>query len=152
MDIEKIKELALANGFKLKEQANGNMDLNAYVYDFANAIEQAAKADTDDQITVSYERLQELIEIGVKAALKAQAVPDGFVIGRLQDRIVELLDERQELYAQLDAGCTEGFVLVPKEPTPKMIDAMDEFDCRNDYADMYNAYKAMIEAQEQSHE
>ena len=44
MDIQKIKELALANGFKLKEQANGNMDLNAYVYDFANAIEQAAKA------------------------------------------------------------------------------------------------------------
>ncbi len=72
MDLEKIKELALANGFKLKEQANGNMDLNAYVYDFANAIEQAAKADTDDQITVSYERLQELIEIGVKAALEAQ--------------------------------------------------------------------------------
>ena len=30
---------------------------------------QAAKADTDDQITVSYERLQELIAIGVKAAL-----------------------------------------------------------------------------------
>ena len=53
MDLEKIKELALANGFKLKEQANGNMDLNAYVYDFANAIEQAAKA---------------------------QAVPDGFVV------------------------------------------------------------------------
>ena len=44
MDIQKIKELALANGFKLKEQASGNMDLNAYVYDFANAIEQEAKA------------------------------------------------------------------------------------------------------------
>ena len=44
MDLEKIKELALANGFKLKEQANGNMDLNAYVYDFANAIEREAKA------------------------------------------------------------------------------------------------------------
>ena len=53
MDIQKVKELALANGFKLKEQASGNMDLNAYVYDFANAIEQAAKA---------------------------QAVPDGFVV------------------------------------------------------------------------
>lgn len=52
MDIQKIKELALANGFKLKEQASGNMDLNAYVYDFANAVEQAAKA---------------------------QAIPDGFV-------------------------------------------------------------------------
>ena len=44
MEIKEIKELALANGFKLKEQASGNMDLNAYVYDFANAIEQAAKA------------------------------------------------------------------------------------------------------------
>ena len=44
MDIQKIKELALANGFKLKEQASGNLDLNAYVYDFANAIEREAKA------------------------------------------------------------------------------------------------------------
>ena len=35
-------------------------------------------------------------------AAKAQAVPVGFEIGRLQDRIAELLDERQELYAQLD--------------------------------------------------
>ena len=44
MDIQKIKELALANGFSLKEQAGGNMDLHSYVYEFANAIEQAAKA------------------------------------------------------------------------------------------------------------
>ncbi len=53
MDIKKIKELALANGFKLKEQASGNMDLNAYVYDFANAIEQAAKAQVPEWIDVS---------------------------------------------------------------------------------------------------
>ena len=44
MDIQKIKELALANGFSLKEQASGNMDLHSYVYEFANAIEQAAKS------------------------------------------------------------------------------------------------------------
>ena len=44
MDIQKVKELALANGFKLKEQASGNMNLNAYVYDFANAIERELKA------------------------------------------------------------------------------------------------------------
>ena len=44
MEIQKVKELALANGFKLKEQASGNMDLHSYVYEFANAIEQAAKA------------------------------------------------------------------------------------------------------------
>lgn len=49
MDIQKVKELALANGFKLKEQADGSMDLNAYVYDFANAIEQAAKAQAQAQ-------------------------------------------------------------------------------------------------------
>ena len=53
MDVQKIKELALANGFSLKEQASGNMDLHSYVYEFANAIEQAAKA---------------------------QAVPEGFVL------------------------------------------------------------------------
>ena len=43
MDVQKIKELALANGFSLKEQASGNMDLHSYVYEFANAIEQAVK-------------------------------------------------------------------------------------------------------------
>ena len=46
MDIQEIKEIALANGFSLKEQASGNMDLHSYVYEFANAIEQAAKAQT----------------------------------------------------------------------------------------------------------
>lgn len=35
MNNERIKEIALANGFKLKEQPNGEMDLNPYVYDFA---------------------------------------------------------------------------------------------------------------------
>lgn len=49
MDIQKIKELALANGFSLKEQASGNMDLHSYVYEFANAIEQAAKAQANKQ-------------------------------------------------------------------------------------------------------
>ena len=71
MDVQKIKELALANGFKLKEQADGSMDLNAYVYDFANAIEREAKAQADapGQITITHERLQELITIAVKTVL-----------------------------------------------------------------------------------
>ncbi|WP_372845478.1 hypothetical protein [Psychrobacter sp.] len=38
MNNERIKEIALANGFKLKEQPNGEMDLNPYVYDFARAL------------------------------------------------------------------------------------------------------------------
>ena len=38
MTNEQIKEIALANGFKLKEQQNGEMDLNPYVYEFARAL------------------------------------------------------------------------------------------------------------------
>lgn len=33
-----IKKLALQHGFNLKPQANGEMDLNPYVYDFAKAL------------------------------------------------------------------------------------------------------------------
>ena len=89
MDIQKIKELALANGFKLKEQAGGNMDLNAYVYDFANAIELEIKAQAEKSLLeqfeinaklaekiesmVTYDRLQQLIEIAVKAILEQKA-------------------------------------------------------------------------------
>lgn len=64
MDIQRIKELALANGFKLKEQASGNMDLNAYVYDFANAIERE---------------------------VKTQAVPEGFVV--VEKKLIKTLHE-----------------------------------------------------------
>lgn len=68
--------------------------------------------------------------------------------------IVErMFDELELAKAQ---AVPEGFVLVPKEPTPKMIDATWDFDdeiqemshnSRNEFI-----YKAMIEAQEQSHD
>ena len=35
---DQIKEIALANGFKLKEQPDGTQDLNPYVYEFARAL------------------------------------------------------------------------------------------------------------------
>lgn len=38
MDNKKIREIALKNGFKLKEQADGAMDLNPYVYQFTQAL------------------------------------------------------------------------------------------------------------------
>ena len=74
MDIEKIKELALANGFKLKEQASGNMDLNAYVYDFANAIEQAAKAQAVPEgfVLVPKEPTYEMLEAGSEARSRTE--------------------------------------------------------------------------------
>ena len=46
----------------------------------------------------------------------------------------------------------EGFVLVPKEPTEKMLEAgyQDSFDAKGH--EIKDIYKAMIEAQEQSHD
>ncbi|GFD85071.1 hypothetical protein KUL150_11300 [Alteromonas sp. KUL150] len=42
MNKKQIKDLALSNGFKLKEQPSGEMDLNPYVYDFADALLEKA--------------------------------------------------------------------------------------------------------------
>lgn len=98
MDIQRIKELALANGFSLKPQASGNMDLNAYVYDFANAVEREVKAQSDQKIKLLLcdEHLkkcesptgvfnsqypdEEPCLICLAKETKAQAVPEGFVL------------------------------------------------------------------------
>ena len=42
MNNEDIERIALTNGFKLKEQADGSMALNPYVFDFARALLSAA--------------------------------------------------------------------------------------------------------------
>ena len=84
MDVQKIKELALANGFSLKEQASGNMDLHSYVYEFANAIEQA---------------------------VKAQAVPEGFVL--VPKEMPKSFDEGLYVYSNsisIVDECSEGFI------------------------------------------
>ncbi|ENR2979857.1 hypothetical protein ACEVBE_000120 [Acinetobacter nosocomialis] len=83
---------------------------------------------------------------------KAQAVQQSFEIGRLQDRITELLDERQDLYAQInnDQAVPEGYCLVPKEPTDKMLKrgnrlALSDSQYRYDAASIY---EVMLEASE----
>lgn len=40
---EEIRDTALANGFRLKQQPSGEMDLNPYVYKFVRAILIKAK-------------------------------------------------------------------------------------------------------------
>ena len=47
-DIKNIKEIALENGFKLREQASGNMDLNSYVYIFAEKLLENKQAEIDE--------------------------------------------------------------------------------------------------------
>ena len=70
MDVQKIKELALANGFSLKEQASGNMDLHSYVYEFANAIEQAAKAQAVPEGFVLVEKTKLMQIVGSAAIIE----------------------------------------------------------------------------------
>lgn len=48
MNKEQIKALALANGFSLKQQPEGNEDLNPYVYQFAAALAAQAVLDAID--------------------------------------------------------------------------------------------------------
>lgn len=45
MTREQIKAIYLANGFKEKDQGEGRMDLNPYVYDAARALLTAQLAD-----------------------------------------------------------------------------------------------------------
>lgn|GEM_PF-2050632 len=49
MNKQQVKELALSNGFKLKQQPSGEMDLNPYVYEFA-----------EDLLAKANERVEEL--------------------------------------------------------------------------------------------
>lgn len=48
MDSQKIKKLALESGFKLKEQLDGSLDLNPYVYEFAKSLVADVIADRDE--------------------------------------------------------------------------------------------------------
>lgn len=65
-------------------------------------------------------------------------------------------NEIERLRAKLAKAAHEGFVLVPREPTPKMIDSTWDMEEQISWAshNMRNEiiYKAMIEAQEQSHD
>ena len=117
MDIQKIKELALANGFSLKEQASGNMDLHSYVYEFANAIEQA---------------------------VKAQAVPEGFVL--VKKELPEQIAEKMAI-DRIDKPRHEN------DPVWREIAEQSYKDqVKSKKWEFWRDYKAMIEAQEQSHE
>lgn len=65
-----VKEIALANGFKLKEQPDGKMDLNPYVYQFADALcnQQVARIDELERFNTQLaaqrnEAIERLIEL-----------------------------------------------------------------------------------------
>ena len=93
MDVQKIKELALANGFSLKEQASGNMYLHSYVYEFANAIEQATKAQAVPEGFVLVDKHQLAQLMANMDSFGKKALGDDYV--SFAD-IAAVLDEAQE--------------------------------------------------------
>lgn len=75
----RIKAIALSSGFKLKEQPNGEMDLNPYVYEFAKLLELAVLYDRNREIKERFELLAdnfeyELIEESKNYLLERNAI------------------------------------------------------------------------------
>ena len=177
MDIEKIKELALVNGFKLKEQASGNMDLNAYVYDFANAIEQAAKAESHKSASLYQLEINHLASANQQLrdyAAKASAVPDGFVLVAKKSVEHWYLDEGESLWmdepdnwlCDMDVGdvqevehkeyiVTESNTLYATkvwDGENQAVSSWEFFSSKDDAEKAAEYCKAMIEAQEQTND
>lgn len=73
MNNERIKELALANGFNLKEQSDGTMELNPYVYEFVKAL---LKASYEGELFTA-DILSKLV-VGKTYILKGIKEQDGF--------------------------------------------------------------------------
>ena len=113
-------------------------------------------------------KAMQLGEFYAKRDAKAQTVPD--CITDIQSWIAKhsfsVLDicifdfpavDANELAEFIDSlninvAVPEGFVLVPKEPTKEMIRMGDLTFAHDECVDARKVYKAMIEAQEQSHE
>ena len=62
IDKSRIKAIALSSGFKLKEQPDGDMDLNPYVYEFAKLLELAVLYDKNKEIKERFKLLADNFE------------------------------------------------------------------------------------------
>ncbi len=78
--------MALSSGFELKEQPNGEMDLNPYFYEFAKLLELA----------VLYNRSREIKE-------RFELLADNFE-GKLIEESKNYLLERNAIFRLLDGG------------------------------------------------
>ena len=69
MDKQYIKEIALDNGFKLKKQTCGKMDLNPYVYQFSDALcgslsQRIVELEASEEISVDL--VETMAEAGIQ--------------------------------------------------------------------------------------
>lgn len=79
MTNDQIKEIALANGFKFKEQPSGEMNLNPYVYKFSRELLKAQH----ERIRIALENLSDAVD----------NTHDQRVIGYCLDWLQEFIDE-----------------------------------------------------------
>ena len=151
MDIQEIKEIALANGFSLKEQASGNMDLHSYVYEFANAIEQATKAQAVPEGFVLVEKSK------IKTWYQDDDEPENFCNSESDlDCLGDCLDDDDIIAVNIHESAhisTKKVFGVWKSNSPT--DIQSKFilvDLRVEAEQIVAENKAMIEAQEQSND
>ncbi|WP_111857803.1 hypothetical protein [Acinetobacter sp. CFCC 10889] len=134
MEISKIKELALASGFKLKDQVNGEPDLNAYVYEFAQALEKEVLAQShsvfgQEAVTIND---TETLDSEITQISEAMAENHCFGCGELDqlEILVAKAMKLGELYErqkwQEAKSIPEGFVLMRKEATASFKEKLDE--------------------------
>jgi hypothetical protein len=104
VDNDTIKKLALAHGFELKPQVNGETDLNPSVYDFAKAL----AAESNKPLNTHIEKLEHQAELTVLATHEATLNSD---YGKrwldkfsLMNKIEELSKLRTQLGALGDKG------------------------------------------------
>ena len=104
MNKKQIKDLALSNGFKLKEQPSGEIDLNPYVYDFADAL-----------LTKANERVKELEQVNLELAANVEACCEltEMDMGAAIERLFEIDN-------------TESKALLNKFAIEKKIEALDD--------------------------
>lgn len=57
MKKDKVRELALRNGFELKEQPDGAIDLHPYVYKFAQALLDSSQSYQAEAIAEIYDQV-----------------------------------------------------------------------------------------------
>jgi hypothetical protein len=104
MDKNRIRELALANGFKLKDLPDGSVDLKPYVYDFALAIRGASFC----KLAAQRDALNALI-VSMQERATNYLPPDGERNKDFIGFILGVLDGPEQRAAQLELPKASGW-------------------------------------------
>ena len=87
MDKKTVKEIALANGFKLKEQPGGTLELNPYVYVFSDKLVEHQQSKVD-------ELQKQLIDQGQRFNEQSQRVKD---LEHKNDELQKRINDSQDI-------------------------------------------------------